>query len=87
MKDSFRAIRVKSREEFEWLMEHVTHEAFRVRDDWEFWTALNESFDKYLVEPNQTPNFWGTDAPGTYGCSGSSLGPTVRFSPNCDQFG
>jgi len=58
MKGSFRAIRVKSRKEFEWLIEHVTDEAFRVRDHWEFGTALNESFDKYLVELNQTPNFW-----------------------------
>lgn len=86
MKGSFRGIRVKSREEFEWLIEHVTDEAFRVRDHWEFGTALNESFDKYLVELNQTPNFWELTR-GTYGCSGSSLGPPVRSSPNCDKFG
>jgi len=39
MKGSFRAIRVKSRKEFEWLIEHVTDEAFRVCDHWESnWT-------------------------------------------------
>jgi len=58
MKQSFRAIRIKSRDEFEWLIEHLTHEAFRVRNHWDFWTALDKSFDEYSVELNQTPNFW-----------------------------
>src|ERR1017187_7721087 len=58
MKESFRAIRIKSRDEFEWLIEHLTHEAFRVRDHWAFWAALDESFDQYSVKLNQTPNFW-----------------------------
>ncbi len=58
MKKPFRAVRISSRDEFEWLVEHLTHEAFRVRDHWEFWGAFDKSFDQYSLELNQTPNFW-----------------------------
>jgi hypothetical protein len=58
MRSSFRAIRIKSHAEFEWLIEHLTNEAFRVRDHWELWGALDGSLDQYSLELNQTPNFW-----------------------------
>jgi hypothetical protein len=58
MKGPFQAVRIKSCGEFEWLIEHLTHEAFRVRDHWEFWGALDRSFDQHWEELNQTPNFW-----------------------------
>jgi len=58
MGESFRAIGIKSRDEFEWLIEHLTHETFRARDHWDFWGALDKSFDQYSAELNQTPNFW-----------------------------
>ena len=55
---AFRAIRVKSRREFDWFMEHLTHETFRARDHWDVWKALEKSFKQYWVELNQTPTFW-----------------------------
>ena len=58
MNKTFRAIRVKSAKEFESLLDHATHEAFRVRDYWDMWSALGKSEDEYSVEVNQTPSFW-----------------------------
>jgi hypothetical protein len=55
---TFRAIRTKSRSEFDWLIEHLSHEAFRARDHWHFWGALDDSFDEYAEDLNQTPAFW-----------------------------
>jgi hypothetical protein len=54
----FRAIRIKSRDEFDWLIEHMTHEAYRARDNWDFWAAIEKAFDDYSIELNQTPAFW-----------------------------
>jgi hypothetical protein len=58
MKKPFKAIRIKSPGEFECLVEHLTDEAFRVRDHRELWAALDKSFDQYSLELNQTPTFW-----------------------------
>lgn len=58
MKETFRAIRIKSRTELDWFIEHLTHEAFRARDHWNFLKAFDESLHHYSVELNQTPNFW-----------------------------
>jgi hypothetical protein len=54
----FRSVRLKSRDEFDWMIEHMTHEAYRARDNWNFWGALEKSFDEYWTELNQTPAFW-----------------------------
>jgi hypothetical protein len=54
----FRTIRIKSRNEFDWLIEHMTHEAYRARDNWDFWGAMERAFDEYSIELNQTPAFW-----------------------------
>jgi hypothetical protein len=58
MAGHFRAIRIKSRNEFDWLFEHMTHEAYRARDNWDFWGAMETAFAEYSVELNQTPAFW-----------------------------
>ena len=55
---AFRALRVKSRTEFDWCIEHLTHETFRARDHWDTWKALDKSFKQYAVELNLTPHFW-----------------------------
>ncbi len=54
----FRAVRIKSRDEFDWLIEHMTHEAYRARDNWDFWGAIEKAFDEHSIELNQTPAFW-----------------------------
>src|ERR1039458_2425888 len=58
MAAQFRAIRIKSRDEFDWLIEHTTDEAYRARDNWDFWGAMEGAFDQYSIELNQTPAFW-----------------------------
>ena len=58
MPKTFRPIRIKSRSEFDWFIEHLTHETFRARDHWDVWKALEKSFKQYAVELNQMPNFW-----------------------------
>lgn len=58
MAAQFRAVRIKSRDEFDWLIEHMTDEAYRVRDNWDFWGAINKAFDEYSTELNRTPAFW-----------------------------
>lgn len=58
MASLFRAFRVKSRNEFDSLIEHMTHEAYRIRDYWDCWQAINEAFDEYSTELSQTPAFW-----------------------------
>lgn len=54
----FRAVRIKSRDEFYWLIEHMTDEAYRVRDNWEFLGAMDNASREYSIELNQTPGFW-----------------------------
>ena len=58
MLPQFRAVRIRSRDEFDWLIEHMTHEAYRARDNWDFWAAMEKAFDEYSIELNQTPAFW-----------------------------
>ena len=54
----FRSIRLKSRDEFDWMIEHMTHEAYRARDNWDFWGAMEKAFEEYWIELNETPAFW-----------------------------
>lgn len=58
MASRFRTVRLKSRNEFDWLIEHVSNEAYRVRDNWECWAAINDAAHAYSIEINQTPAFW-----------------------------
>ncbi len=58
MSKPFQPIRIKSRVEFDWLIEHMSNEAYRVRDNWDLWPAIENSIDEYSIEFNQTPNFW-----------------------------
>jgi len=62
MKVTFRAIRTKSRSEFDWLIEHLSHEAFRARDHWDFWGALYDSFDEYSADLDAAVNPDSADA-------------------------
>jgi AbiU2 len=54
----FQAIRPHSRAEFDSVIEHVTHEAYRARCHWDVLAAMEEAFDEYALEFNQTPWFW-----------------------------
>jgi hypothetical protein len=36
----------------------MTHEAYRARNNWDFWAAMEKAFDEYSVELNETPAFW-----------------------------
>jgi AbiU2 len=54
----FRSIRVKARDEFDHLIEHLTHEAYRARDNWDFWDELEKACNEYSIELNETPAFW-----------------------------
>lgn len=54
----FKAARLKSPNEFRWLIEHITHEAYRVRDNWDCWEAIDTAAEEYSNELNLTPNFW-----------------------------
>jgi hypothetical protein len=58
MSASFKDIRVRSRDEFDWLIEHLTDEAYRARDNWDFWGSFEKACGEYSTELNQTPAFW-----------------------------
>lgn len=36
----------------------MIHETYRVRDNCEFWVAMEEAFNEHPLELNQTPAFW-----------------------------
>jgi hypothetical protein len=36
----------------------MTNEAYRVRDHWDFWGAMDKALDDYSFELHQTPAFW-----------------------------
>ncbi len=54
----FQAIRPNSRTEFNSVIEHVTHEAYRARCHWDVLVAMDDAFDEYAVVFNETPSFW-----------------------------
>jgi hypothetical protein len=58
MTGQFRSVRIKSREEFDWVVEHLTHEAHRARKNWDFVGAIEKAQADYSLELNQTPEFW-----------------------------
>ena len=58
MAAQFRAIRIKCRDDFDWLIEHMTHESYRASDHWDFWRAMEGAFAEYSMELNRTPAFW-----------------------------
>jgi hypothetical protein len=58
MSTQFRTIRIRARDEFDWLMEHMTHEAYRVRDHWDVCGAMESALDEYSIELNMAPEFW-----------------------------
>jgi hypothetical protein len=54
----FRSVRLKARHEFDGMIEHMIHEAYRARDNWDFWGAIEKALGEYSVELNATPAFW-----------------------------
>lgn len=58
MASRFKAVRVKSAAEFDSLIEHITHETYRARNNWDFWGAFETACDEYSIELNETPAFW-----------------------------
>ncbi|HLH00983.1 MAG TPA: hypothetical protein VKX49_32060 [Bryobacteraceae bacterium] len=58
MAGDFKAIRPHSGTEFDSVIEHLTHEAYRARCRWDVLVAIEEAFDEYALEFNQTPSFW-----------------------------
>lgn len=58
MASGFRVLRLRSRDEFDHVVEHMTHEAYRARMHWDAWVAMEEAFPEYSLELNQTPAFW-----------------------------
>ncbi|HEY4359674.1 MAG TPA: hypothetical protein VGN17_01835 [Bryobacteraceae bacterium] len=58
MPAQFRTIRINSRDEFDRLVEHMTQEAYRARDNWDFLIAMQKASKEYVIEVNQTPTFW-----------------------------
>ena len=58
MRTQFKGIRIKAREEFDWLIQHLTHEAYRARTNWDAWAAIEKAWDDCSAEIRQTPVFW-----------------------------
>jgi hypothetical protein len=58
MTKRFHVLRIRSREEFIWLIDHLTTETYRAHDHWGFCGDLEASFDEYSEELNQSPQFW-----------------------------
>ena len=58
MAHEFRALRLRSRDEFDYVVEHLTHEAYRARTHWDAWVAMEEAFTEYWEEFNLAPAFW-----------------------------
>jgi hypothetical protein len=51
-------LRIKSREQFDWLIDHLMTEIHRAHDHSNLWRDVDAAFDEYREEANQTPQFW-----------------------------
>ena len=51
-------LRIKSGEQFNWLMDHVVAETHRTWDHWNLWGGLDTALGEYGVEMNQAAQFW-----------------------------
>jgi len=51
-------LRITSREQFDRLIDHLAAEAARAGDHWYLWRGLDDAFDDYGKEINETPQFW-----------------------------
>ena len=49
---------IKSRAQFDWLLDHLQTEACRAGDNWHLRAALDAALTDYCREINQTPVFW-----------------------------
>src|SRR6478672_3330878 len=53
-----RALRVKTRGQFNLFLDHLVTETHRAWDHWSLWGRLDAAIADYTVEMNQTPQFW-----------------------------
>jgi hypothetical protein len=58
MKDKMNAVRVVSEEEFERLLDHMTHHAHRAADHWQLLKGMEGATNKYAVEMHESRAFW-----------------------------
>ena len=49
---------IRSRAQFDWLLDHLQTEACRAGDNWHLRAALDAALVDYCREINQTPVFW-----------------------------
>jgi hypothetical protein len=58
MAKSPQVIRIKSKEQFDWLIDHLVTETHRAWDHWDLWGGLDKALAEYGIEINQTSQFW-----------------------------
>jgi hypothetical protein len=51
-------LRIKSRKQFNLLIDHLLTETYRARDHWDFWRDFEAALSEYTEELHQTPQFW-----------------------------
>lgn len=54
----FKGFRCRSREEFDWLIEHLMTEVNRASAHWEWWKTMEELGSEYGPEFSVHPGFW-----------------------------
>ena len=58
MAKSHQVLRIKSKEQFDWLFDHLVLETQRAWDHWDLWGGLDRALAEYATEMNQTAQFW-----------------------------
>jgi hypothetical protein len=58
MAKSPQVIRIKSKEQFDWLIDHLVTETHRAWDHWNLWGGLDKAIAEYAMEVNQASQFW-----------------------------
>jgi hypothetical protein len=58
MNKQAQVLRINSREQFNWLIEHLRTETHRAHDHWNFWGDFEAALGEYSEELNQAPEFW-----------------------------
>jgi len=57
MAKSPQVLRIKSKEQFDWLIDHLVLETNRAWDHWDLWGGLDKALAEYATEINQTSQF------------------------------
>ena len=58
MAKSLQVLRIKSKEQFDSLIDHLVLETHRAWDHWDLWGGLDKALAEYGTEIDQTPQFW-----------------------------